>query len=281
VDFYIGQYVNYLKEKGLFENTIIIVTSDNGPDGADFRSNAVLKQWQKRNGYHTDANRIDDEGYYGSLGPEFAHALASPFSFFKYYTGEGGVRTPLILSGKNIPEGQRSNAFCFVTDIVPTVLELAGMEPVSNKTYAPITGNSLWPHMQDLTVPVYDENEGIGLEASNSSAYYLGDHKIVKNNIPLGDNKWYMYNLKTDPGETKDISKEYPEKFQTMMGLYDDYAKSVGAIEMEEGYSAESTVAKKSVLKIAKNNAVYIIGLLVLIVGSIVFLVRRRKERKV
>jgi len=40
-------------------------------------------------------------------------------------------------------------------------------------------------------------------------------------------------------------------------------------------------VAKKSVLKIAKNNAVYIIGLLVLIIGSIVFLVRRRKERKV
>ena len=277
VDFYVGQYVTYLKEQGLFENTIFIVASDNGPDGANYRENPILTKWKARNGYHTDRNRIDDEGYYGSAGPEFAHALASPFSFFKYYTGEGGVRAPLVISGKNIPKGQQSNAFCFVTDIVPTLLEFAGMEPVSNKTYAPITGNSLWPHIQDVSVPVYQEDEGIGLEASNSAAYFLGDFKIVRNNIPLGDNKWYMYNLKTDPGETQDISQSYPEKFQAMMAAYDAYAASVGVIEMEEGYAAEYVVAKKSALTILKNNAIYIVGLIVAIVGLIVFLVRRRK----
>lgn len=279
MDFYIGQYINYLKEKGLFENTIFIIASDNGPDGADYRANPLLKKWQEKNGYHTDRNRIDDEGYYGSAGPEFAHALASPFSFFKYYTGEGGVRVPLIISGKNIPKRQRTNAFCFVTDIVPTILELAGMKPVSNKTYAPLTGKSLLPHIQDLSVPIYNEDEGIGLEASNSAAYYLGDFKIVKNNIPLGDNKWYMYNLKTDPGETKDIAKDYPEKFQAMITAYDAFAKSVGVIEMEEGYSAQSVVAKKSLIVVLKNNAIYILGLLALIVGLIVFAIRRRKAK--
>jgi len=280
VDFYIGQYINYLKEKGLFENTIFIVASDNGPDGADYKANPILKRWQEKNGYHTDRSRIDDKGYYGSAGPEFAHALASPFTFFKYYTGEGGVRVPLIISGQNMPQGQRSNAFCFVTDVVPTILELAGMEPVSNKTYAPIMGNSLLPHIQDPTVPVYGEDEGIGLEASNSSAYYLGDFKIVKNNIPLGDNQWYMYNLKTDPGETIDISQDYPEKFQAMMTAYDAFAKSVGVLEMEEGYSAESVVAKKSAIKILKDNAIYIIGLLAVIIGLIVYVIRRRKAGK-
>ncbi len=277
VDFYIGQYVNYLKEQGLFENTIFMIASDNGPDGADYRANAILKKWKEKNGYHSDKDRIDDKGYYGTAGPEFAHALASPFSFFKYYTGEGGVRTPLIISGKNIPKGQQSKAFCFITDIVPTILELADMEPVSNKTYAPITGNSLLPHIQDPSVPVYREDEGIGLEASNSAAYYLGDFKIVRNNIPLGDNKWYMYNLKTDPGETNDISNSFPEKFQAMKAAYDTYAKSVGVIEMKEGYSAESVVAKKSAITILKNNAIYILGLIVVIVGLIVFLIRKRK----
>ncbi len=277
VDFYIGQYLNYLKEEGLFENTIFIIASDNGPDGADYRSNAILTKWKEKNGYHSDKNRLDDKGYYGTAGPEFAHALASPFSFFKYYTGEGGVRTPLIISGKNIPNGQQSKAFCFVTDIVPTILELAGMEPMSNKTYAPITGNSLLPHIQDVSVPVYREDEGIGLEASNSSAYFKGDFKIVKNNIPLGDNKWYMYNLKTDPGETKDISKSFPDKFQAMKASYDAYAKAVGVIEMKEGYSAESVVAKKSAITILKNNAIYILGLIAGIVGLIVFLIKKRK----
>lgn len=181
---------------------------------------------------------------------------------------------------KNIPKGLKSNAFCFVTDVVPTILELADMEPVSNKLYAPITGKSLWPDMQDLSVPVYDEDEGIGLEAANSSAYYLGDFKIVKNNIPLGDNKWYMYNLKTDPGETKDISKNFPEKFQAMMAAYNVYAKAVGAIEMKEGYSAEAVVEKKSAIKILKNNAVYIVGLLLLIIGLLVLVIRNRKANK-
>jgi arylsulfatase A-like enzyme len=101
MDYYIGQYVDYLKEKGLYENTIFIVTSDNGPDGADYHSSALARSWQKGQGYHRDIGRYGDPDYYGAIGSEFAHALASPFSFFKYYTGEGGVRTPLIISDPN------------------------------------------------------------------------------------------------------------------------------------------------------------------------------------
>ena len=133
------------------------------------------------------------------------------------------------------------------------------------------------PHIQDLSVPVYDENEGVGLEVANSAAYYQGDFKIVKNNIPLGDNKWYMYNLKTDPGETKDISKAFPEEFNELMSAYDKYAKSVGVIEMEEGYSAEGEVGRKSALKVLSNNAFYILGLLAFIIGVFWFWRRKRK----
>jgi len=278
MDYHIGRYINYLKEKGLYDNTIFVVTSDNGPDGGDIKGNIVMRKWQESHGYHSDINRAGEKGYFGALGPEFAFALASPFSFFKYYTGEGGVRTPLILSGKNIPSGQQTNAFCFITDIVPTILELVGKEPRSNKLYAPITGKSLLPHIQNLSIPIYDENEGVGLEVANSAAYYQGDFKIVKNNIPLGDNKWYMYNLKTDPGETKDISKTFPEEFKKLMSAYDKYAKSVGVIEMEEGYSAEGEVGRKSALKILSNNALYILGFLAFIIGVFWFW---RKKRKV
>ena len=277
MDFYVGQYVQYLKRKGLYENTVFVVTSDNGPDGGDYKSNVVMRKWQENHGYHSDKKRAGEKGYFGALGSEFAFALASPFSFFKYYTGEGGVRTPLIISGKNIPSGQQTNSFCFITDIVPTILELVGKEPRSNKLYAPITGKSLLPHIQDLSVPVYDENEGVGLEVANSAAYYQGDFKIVKNNIPLGDNKWYMYNLKTNPGETKDISKAFPEEFNELMSAYDKYAKSVGVIEMEEGYSAEGEVGRKSALKVLSNNAFYILGLLAFIIGVFWFWRRKRK----
>ncbi len=276
MDYYVGQYIQYLKEKGLYDNTVFVVTSDNGPDGGDFKGSMVMQKWQEKHGYHTDIKRAGEKGYFGSIGPEFALALASPFSFFKYYTGEGGVRTPLIISGKNIPNGKQTNSFCFITDLVPTLLEIVGKEPRSNKLYAPITGKSLLPHIQDLSTPVYNENEGVGLEVANSSAYYQGDFKIVKNNIPLGDNKWHLYNLKNDPGETKDLAKANPEKFKELRNAYDEYAKSVGVIEMEEGYSAEGEVGRKSAIKVLSDNAIYILGVFVFIIAIIWFWRKRR-----
>jgi len=255
MDYHIGRYISYLKEKGLYENTVFIVTSDNGPDGGDFKTSMVMQKWQEKHGYHHDLNRAGEEGYFGSLGPEFAFALASPFSFFKYYTGEGGIRTPLIISGKDIPGEQKTNAFSFITDIVPTVLELVGKEPRSNELYAPITGKSLLPHIQDLSIPVYDEHDGVGLEVANSSAYFMGEYKIVKNNIPLGDNV-------------------------ELMEAYNQYAKAVGVIEMEAGYSAEGEVGRKSAAKVLSSNAVYILGILVLIVGSIWFWINKRNSSK-
>ncbi|MEM7183151.1 MAG: sulfatase-like hydrolase/transferase [Spirochaetota bacterium] len=275
MDHYIGQYIKYLQEKGLYQNTIFIIASDNGPDGGNYNV-SLMQAWRKSQGYHRDKSRIGEKGYFGAIGPEFAYALASPFSFFKYYAGEGGVRTPLIISGKNIPGGQQSNEFCFITDVVPTILELAGMEAKSNKLYTQITGKSLLPHLKNLSVPVYQEDEGVGMEAANSASYYQGDFKIVKNNIPLGDNKWYMYNLRKDPGETKDISKMYPEKFTTMITSYTTYAKAVGVIAMEEGYSAEKEVGKKSVKKVLLNLSMYPLGFFVFVIAMIGYWKKRK-----
>ena len=64
------------------------------------------------------------------------------------------------------------------------------------------------------------------------------------------------------------------------MEKYNQYAKAVGVIEMEEGYSAEGEVGRKSAIKVLSSNAVYILGMFALIVGSIwTFLkIKRRKS---
>ncbi|MDX2272724.1 MAG: sulfatase-like hydrolase/transferase [Cyanobacteriota bacterium] len=265
MDFYIGKYIQYLKDSDRFDNTIFFITSDNGPDGADYR-NDIAKVWQKTMGYHKDPDHIGDAGYYGDIGPEFAAALSSPFSFFKYYTGEGGVRTPLIVSGRNIPQGRTSNVFSFVTDVVPTMLDLAGLPSPSRNEDVPITGKSLLGHIQNPKVPVYAEDEGVGLEAANSGAYFLGDYKIVKNNIPLGDSTWHLYHLRTDPGETRDLAEQEPKRFQSMVTAYNAYAQKVGVIEMPEGYSAEGEVTRKSVMYILIHYAPFVLIPLFLLV---------------
>lgn len=277
MDYHIGRYIEYLSEEGLLENTIFIVTSDNGPDGGDY---LLGMPWAKKNGYHFDFDERGGEGYFGYIGPEFANAVSSPFSYYKYYTGEGGIRVPLIFSGMNIPKNVTSNEFSFFTDIAPTIYELAGISTSANDGYAPITGKSLLPHIIDPAQPVYDSNEGVGLEAANSSAYFLNGYKIVKNNIPLGDNQWHLYHLESDPGEVNDLSAQEPELFQKMLSEYAEYEKKVGVIRMPEGYSAEGEVEKRAIKAMSKNLWPKILVALAGIIGIISFFVWRKRRKR-
>ncbi len=251
MDFHIGRYVDYLTEEDLIDNTIFIVTSDNGPEGAEYHSTVI--KWALRQGYHSDFDKGGGKGYYGATGSEFANAMASPFSYFKYYTGEGGLRVPLIISGKNLPKNTKSDAFCFFTDIAPTIYDLVGLSTSANEGYAPITGKSMLPHITDPNRPIYGKDEGVGLESGNSAAYFLNGYKIVKNNIPHGDNTWHLYHLPSDPGETDDIAAEHPVLFQKMLSEFQYYATTVGVIQMPEGYSAQKEVGKKSVIAMLKS----------------------------
>lgn len=275
MDFHIGRYVKYLTRKGLIENTIFIVTSDNGPDGGDY-TKAI--PWALTHGYHRNFSKKGSEGYYGYLGPEFGNALSSPFSFFKYYTGEGGLRVPLIISGNGIPQKQQTNAFCFFTDIAPTIYDIVGISTTANSGYAPITGKSMLPHIRDFSVPVYGANEGVGLEAASSSAYFKGGYKIVKNNIPLGDNQWHLYNLVEDPLESRDLAAMKPKLFQELLSEYQAYERNVGVVAMPEGYSATGEVAKKSYRKMLMSALPVLLALVVGITTGVIIWRRRRKR---
>jgi arylsulfatase/uncharacterized sulfatase len=276
MDYHIGRYIEYLTKNGMMENTIFIVTSDNGPDGADY---SLSMPWAKNNGYHRDYNKKGSKNYFGFIGPLIANALSSPFSYFKLYTGEGGMRVPLIFSGKDIPSNKRTNEFCFFTDIAPTIYDIAGLSTSAKEGYAPISGKNLLPHIKDINQPIYKNGEGVGLENANSAAYFLNGYKIVKNNIPLGDKKWYLYNLENDPGEVHDLSSEEPELFQTMLAAYESYEKEVGVIRMPENYSASGEVAKNGSVQLLKNLLPYIIIFILVIVGIIYWLIRQRRNK--
>ena len=243
MDYHVGRYIAYLKEIGEAENTIFIITSDNGPDGGDYEK---LYGWAKRNGFHRDFDKNGGKRYYGTIGPEFASAIAAPFSYFKYYAGEGGLRVPLIISGLKASNHQIDNSFCFITDIAPTIYDIVGLSTSENKGYHPISGKSILPHIENNSVPIYDSKDGVGLEAAASSAYFLGDYKIVKNNTPLGDKQWKMYNLKIDPAETTNITSQNPMLFHTLLSKYELFAKNVGVQPMPEGYNAQKEVGRKS-----------------------------------
>ncbi len=277
MDYHIGRYIEYLSEKGLLANTVFIVTSDNGPDGGDYK---VGVPWALKNGYHRDFENKGGKGYFGYMGTGFANAVSSPFAFFKYYTGEGGVRVPLIVSGQNILKKASSNEFCFFTDIAPTIYDMVGISTSANKGYAPVTGKSLFPHINDTSLAVYAENEGVGIEAAASSAYFMNGYKIVKNNIPDGDNQWHLYHIESDPGEVIDLASKEPLLFDKMIAAYTEYEREVGVLKMPEGYSAQGFVAKKATKSIVKEFLPLILLVVAVIVAVIGFLIWRKKKSK-
>ena len=220
-------------------------------------------KWQ---GYHRNPDHCDEKAYYGAIGTEFASATASPFAFFKTYAGEGGLRVPLILSGKNIPQGQ-SAAFTIVTDITPTILEMVGADIDNLQLAIPFTGKSLNPLIKSGAEQIYSDTEPIGIESAGSCALFKGDWKIVKNAKPYGDRIWRLYNVATDPGETRNVAEENPELFTEMISDYETYAKKFGVIDMGDDYQAHEVV-----LGNAKNNVMmailpWLIGFVFLVIG--------------
>src|SRR5690606_3840670 len=212
----------------------------NGPEPNDPVSNPGFSQWLWWEGYRRDIETLGEKGSYAFIGPEFASAAASPGSFFKLYAGEGGLRVPFIVAGNGIPARGHVSQFSFITDIAPTILDLAGVSPVAKfdgRTVKPMTGRSLLPLLSGASNQHYGAGDAVGLEAAGNAALFRGDHKLVRNMPPYGDGNWYLYNIATDPGETHDLSEERPDLFAEMRAEYDAYAERVGVLEMPEGYA--------------------------------------------
>lgn len=277
MDFHIGRYVQYLESKGKLDNTIFIITSDNGPEASSVGSVASMKMWLKYVGYNQDYERLGEKGSYNYIGAEFASAAASPSSFFKFYAGEGGLRVPLIFSGPKIPSDTSIVAFSMITDITPTILSLAGIDKPEIALTGSMTGKNLFPVIKGEIEKAYASNESIGMEAAGQCALFKGDLKLVRNGRPYGDGEWRMYNLKKDPGETYDLKNEQPQNFAELINDYSDYTKKYGVLEMGINYEPLNEIQNKFVAKLGKSIRPWLLGFVLLLVGFIYWRRRRRQ----
>ncbi len=185
LDAEVGEIVAKLKELDIFDNTIIIFSSDNGPHlegGADpdfFNSNGSLR------GYKRDVY-------------------------------EGGIRVPLIVCWKDkIPAGSQSDHVSEFWDLLPTLAEISGFEAPSN-----IDGISFLPALtgrnQDKHHYLYWEFHELG----GRIALRKNDWKLVVNNFSDPEKTSIeLYNLTTDIGETSNLANRYPERVKELYDL--------------------------------------------------------------
>jgi arylsulfatase A-like enzyme len=250
MDYEIGRLVRYLRESGQYENTVFVVFSDNGATAAEPYDNAYGRRWLESN-YHRDIETLGEKGSWVAAGSHWGRVSNTPLDGTKFSSGEGGVRVPLIVSGlPSIAAGTVNREFAYITDLAPTLLEIAGMASpvVVVDGGQAMTGRSLIPALTEYSSPVYSKDDAIGYEFSGNSALYRGDYKLVRNQPPAGDRQWRLYNISEDPGETMNLREQLPDLYQDMSLDYQEYQSGNGVLPMPENYSLAKQVMMNTIV---------------------------------
>ena len=183
-------------------------------------------------------------GSYVMLGPNWARAATGPFRMFKGFTTEGGIRVPAFISyPAAIQGGKMSHEILTVMDVMPTLLEFAGIShpgtEFNGREVLPMQGRSLASLLDGSAVSVHDNNFSMGWELLGKRAYRQADWKIVwqplqKTWEPWPDGikpgQWQLYNLADDLAEMRDLSGQHPGKLNELITLWEKYVQDNGVI---------------------------------------------------
>jgi len=240
MDYHIGRVLDHLKANGQLDNTLVIFMSDNGAEPLELLELAAkvdpkFKAWLLAN-WDTKPESCGRPKSVCDYGPAWAQAGSGPYAFYKAWVSDGGIHVPLIVAGPGVKQGAKTDALLHATDLMPTLLEVTGAAYPKDKKLAPLTGKSMVPVLSGSTTSTRSNKDWLGWELFGNRAIRQGDWKLVYLVKGAGGSEaWKLYNLKSDPGETKDVSKENPDKVKELLAHWDEYAKKNGVILTGDG----------------------------------------------
>lgn len=224
MDLEIGRLLAHLESTGKLKNTYVIFLSDNGASTTTpivYQHNT--REWVHEN-FDLSVDQMGRQGSYTTMGRDWANVSNTPFSMFKGSIAEGGVRSPLIISGPNLPNNLTYASPSHVIDIVPTIYDLAEIkfdgDPLYKGRLKP-RGETLVPLLRDGAT----DNERIFVtELFGNRMVRQGKWKAVYSDKPLGDETWHLYDIVADPSATSNLAGDHPEILNRLEAAYDDFA---------------------------------------------------------
>lgn len=188
----IGKLISQLKKQGIYKNTLIIFTSDNGPSYAG----------------GADPNWFDS-----------AKPFKGEYGKGKGFVYEGGIRVPTFFTWPGrIKGGSESDLISSHYDMLATFADITGFK-VQEKT----DGISLLPTLLSKGIQLqHDFLYWEFPEYGGQVAIRMGDWKVVRQHLKDDkDPTLELYNLKTDPLETKNIATSHPEVIQNASAIFE------------------------------------------------------------
>ena len=250
-DVQIGRIIDYLEESGQLENTIVLYAADNGASG-EGTPNGSVNENKFFNGYPDDLAEnmkyIDELGgpnTYEHFPTGWAAAFSAPFQMFKRYSNySGGTADPLVIYWpKGIKaKGEIRNQYHHAVDIVPTILEICGLE--MPKVYRgveqyPLSGVSM-KYTFDATPDDPTQKHRQYYAMLGTRAIWEDGWKAVAVHAPLTDkgnfenDQWQLYHVDVDRAESKDLAKENPEKLEALKKAWLEEAEKNFALPLDD-----------------------------------------------
>ncbi|MGH8443638.1 MAG: arylsulfatase [Solimonas sp.] len=238
----VGELVGYLKDIGEYDNTFILFVSDNGADGMGY---GFIPYIDGTLNLDID-NRYDNYGKRKSFlfrSTRWAEAGSVPLRLFKGFTAEGGISVPAIVRLPKQGGGAASSAALgSLRDVVPTILELAGVADTGTqyegRTVAALEGASLLPVLRGERGEVHGPDEVIADEVNDIRYVRKGDWKltrVVNYLLPAAaaniNHDWQLYDMSVDRGETNDLAAANPDKVQELIAEWKGYVTRVGVAQ--------------------------------------------------
>ncbi|MDF1816305.1 MAG: arylsulfatase [Verrucomicrobiales bacterium] len=226
----IGRIVDYLKESGQFENTLILFHHDNGGCHVEYEETRT-GSWTRD--FTTDGKSLPvrpgnipglmpgPQSTFQSYGYGWANASNTPFRYFKQYDHEGGTRSPLIVSWpKGIDHqkaGGMANAVCHAVDIMPTLLSVAEVALPAQKPMS-LEGESV---LSSISGGEKNGERSIFWNHNKGRAVRKGNWKLVG----IAKKDWELYNLVSDGTELNNVAGDHPDVVNDLKSEFESWAK--------------------------------------------------------
>lgn len=220
LDHHVGRLVDWLKETGEYDNTLLVFMSDNGAATEDFWEDPAFRDYVRAN-YTVDYERMGRPGSWISYGVPWAEAGSAPFRGTKTHTVEGGMAAPMIVAGAGVSRrGQIIHTYTTVMDLAPTFLEVAGGTYPGDGSVRPLLGESMATFLAGAAEEVHGPEYVTTLSHGGRSFVRQGRWKLVDPDEPTREEDFELYDLAVDPAELNDLSAAQPERRAALLELW-------------------------------------------------------------
>ncbi|KAF2089292.1 putative arylsulfatase [Saccharata proteae CBS 121410] len=244
IDQNLQRVIKYLETIDELDNTFILFMSDNGAEGKllealPIMAGAPLVQVIKKF-YNNTLDNIGNADSFVWYGPRWAAAATAPSRGYKAWTTEGGIRCPCIVRYPPLVQskGRITHEFTTVMDILPTILELAGIPhpgtSFRDRDVVTPRGRSWVSYLDGRSETIHGDGQDVtGWELFGQRAIRRGNWKAVFIPAPQGPEEWELFDIEKDPGEIRNLASEEPELLQSLLEEWEKYFTETGMFNPE------------------------------------------------